>query len=106
MGVAAPGTQDEDAALVSSFRPPASWYGAGSEPESKGPGRWIPVCAGNTMALPDHIRSMKKAVASHGTGVGAGFKLAHGPIRRHCPFHSNDEMEGALQAIFRGMTWG
>ena len=50
------------------------------------------------MALPGHIRSMKKAGASYGTGVEAGFKPA--PTARYggtVYFHSKDE-EGALQA--------
>ena len=45
------------------------------------------------------------AVASHGTGGGAGFKPA--PTARYggtVYFHSKDE-EGALQAIFVVMTW-
>ena len=42
---------------------PVSGYGAGSARETPWP------CEG-------HIRSMEKAVASHGTGVGAGFKPA------------------------------
>ena len=49
---------------------------------------------------------MKKAVAPHGTGVGAGFKPA--PTARYggtVHFHSKDE-EGALQAIFIVMTLG
>ena len=49
---------------------------SGLEPESRGRGRGFPPARETPWPCEGHIRSMKKAVASHGTGVRAGFKPA------------------------------